>query len=496
MKPILEVRNIHKRFPGVHALKGVSLEFYPGEVHAIVGENGAGKSTLMKVISGVYQPDEGEIIYERKKVRWNHPSEAIKAGIVTVFQELSVMDNLSVAENMFMGDERKKFMFVNYKKMYEEAKKFMKNELDIDIDPQEKLGRYSIAIQQMVEIGRALYKKAKVLILDEPTSSLTQKETEKLFEVVKKLKERGVAVLFISHRLEEIFEISDRVTVLRDGEHIGTDKTENLTKEKIVEMMVGRKLEKFYIKERHEPGEVILEVKNLSGEGFENVSFSLRKGEILGFAGLVGAGRTELMETIFGFRPKKSGEVYVEGQKVEIDHPLKAIENGIGFVPEDRKRLGLILIMSIMHNVSLPSLDRIKKGPFISFKREKELAEWAIETLDIRPPYPDRKVLYLSGGNQQKVVVAKWLALKPKILILDEPTRGIDVGAKAEIYKIMSELAKEGVGVIMVSSELPEILQMSDRIAVMSFGKLAGIIDAKEATQEKIMKLAAGVEVQ
>jgi ribose transport system ATP-binding protein len=283
------------------------------------------------------------------------------------------------------------------------------------------------------------------------------------------------------------------VSVLRDGEYIGTDRIENLTKEKIVEMMVGRKLEKFYIKEEHEPGEVVLEVKNLSGDGFENVSFSLRKGEILGFAGLVGAGRTELMETIFGFRPKKSGEIYIEGKKVEINHPLDAIEHGMGLVPEDRKRLGLILIMSIMHNVSLPSLDRIKKGPFISFRKEKELAKWAIETFDIRPPYPDRKVLYLSGGNQQKVVLAKWLALKPKVLILDEPTRGIDVGAKAEIYRIMSHLAKEGVGVIMISSELPEVLQMSDRIAVMSFGKLAGIIDAKEASQEKVMKLAAGL---
>ncbi|WP_041434660.1 sugar ABC transporter ATP-binding protein [Thermotoga petrophila] len=495
MKPILEVKSIHKRFPGVHALKGVSMEFYPGEVHAIVGENGAGKSTLMKIIAGVYQPDEGEIIYEGRVVRWNHPSEAINAGIVTVFQELSVMDNLSVAENIFMGDEEKRGIFIDYKKMYREAEKFMKEEFGIEIDPEEKLGKYSIAIQQMVEIARAVYKKAKVLILDEPTSSLTQKETEKLFEVVKSLKEKGVAIIFISHRLEEIFEICDKVSVLRDGEYIGTDSIENLTKEKIVEMMVGRKLEKFYIKEAHEPGEVVLEVKNLSGEGFENVSFSLRRGEILGFAGLVGAGRTELMETIFGFRPKRGGEIYIEGKRVEINHPLDAIEQGIGLVPEDRKKLGLILIMSIMHNVSLPSLDRIKKGPFISFKREKELANWAIKTFDIRPAYPDRKVLYLSGGNQQKVVLAKWLALKPKVLILDEPTRGIDVGAKAEIYRIMSQLAKEGVGVIMISSELPEVLQMSDRIAVMSFGKLAGIIDAKEASQEKVMKLAAGLDL-
>jgi ribose transport system ATP-binding protein len=463
MKPILEVKSIHKRFPGVHALKGVSMEFYPGEVHAIVGENGAGKSTLMKIIAGVYQPDEGEIIYEGRVVRWNHPSEAINAGIVTVFQELSVMDNLSVAENIFMGDEEKRGIFIDYKKMYREAEKFMKEEFGIEIDPEEKLGKYSIAIQQMVEIARAVYKKAKVLILDEPTSSLTQKETEKLFEVVKNLKEKGVAILFISHRLEEIFEICDKVSVLRDGEYIGTDSIENLTKEKIVEMMVGRKLEKFYIKEAHEPGEVVLEVKNLSGEGFENVSFSLRRGEILGFAGLVGAGRTELMETIFGFRQKRGGEIYIEGRRVEINHPLDAIEQGIGLVPEDRKKLGLILIMSIMHNVSLPSLDRIKKGPFISFKREKELANW--------------------------------LALKPKVLILDEPTRGIDVGAKAEIYRIMSQLAKEGVGVIMISSELPEVLQMSDRIAVMSFGKLAGIIDAKEASQEKVMKLAAGLDL-
>jgi len=493
MTPVLRVENIHKRFPGVHALKGVTLEFYPGEIHAVVGENGAGKSTLMKIIAGVYNPDEGKIYYNGHEVKWTHPSDAIKSGIVTVFQELSVMENLSVAENVMMGEEIRIGPFVNFRNLRESTRKFLKEVFDLEIDPGERLGKYPLAIQQMVEIARAVYKKVRVLILDEPTSSLTEKEAERLFGVMRKLKERGVAIIFISHRLEEVFEVSDRISVLRDGELIGTDIKENLSKDRVVEMMVGRKIENYYVREEHTPGDVILEVRNLSGERFEDVSFVLRKGEILGFAGLVGAGRTELMETIFGFRQKKSGEIFVEGKKVEIRHPLDAISHGIGLVPEDRKKLGLILGLTMRENVSLPSLDQLRRGPFVSFKKESNLVKWAIDTFDIRPPHADRKVMFFSGGNQQKIVLSKWLALKPKVLILDEPTRGIDVGAKAEIYRLMSHMVKEGIGIIMVSSELPEVLQMSDRIAVMANGKLVAVLSRDEASQEKIMELATGV---
>ena len=493
MKPILRVENIHKHFPGVHALKGVTLEFFPGEVHAVVGENGAGKSTLMKIIAGVYRQDKGKIIYEDVERHWRHPSEPLNNGIVTIFQELSIMWNLSVAENIFLGNEPRKGPFMRFGKLYSDASEFLRD-FGLNISPTEKLGNYPIAIQQMIEIARAIYREAKVIIMDEPTSSLTRKEVGKLFEVIRNLKEKGVSIIFISHRLEEVFEIADKISVLRDGELIGTDMVGNLTKDKVVEMMVGRKIEKYYTHLEHEIKDVVLRVEGLSGDGFDDVNFELRRGEILGFAGLVGAGRTEVMETIFGFRKKKKGKIFVEGEEVEINHPLDAIRRGIGMVPEDRKLAGLILIMSVRENVTLPSLDNIRIGPFINFKAEREITRWAIETFDIRTPDMERKVLYLSGGNQQKVVLAKWLALKPKILILDEPTRGIDVGAKAEIYRIIAELAKSGVGVIMISSELPEILQMSDRVVVMSYGKLAGVVPKEELSQEKIMRLATGVE--
>jgi len=493
MKPILRVENIHKHFPGVHALKGVTLEFFPGEVHAVVGENGAGKSTLMKIIAGVYRQDKGKIIYNGVERHWRHPSEPLNNGIVTIFQELSIMWNLSVAENIFLGNEPRKGPFMRFGKLYSDASEFLRD-FGLNISPTEKLGNYPIAIQQMIEIARAIYREAKVIIMDEPTSSLTRKEVGKLFEVIRNLKEKGVSIIFISHRLEEVFEIADKISVLRDGELIGTDMVGNLTKDKVVEMMVGRKIEKYYTHLEHEIKDVVLRVEGLSGDGFDDVNFELRRGEILGFAGLVGAGRTEVMETIFGFRKKKKGKIFVEGEEVEINHPLDAIRRGIGMVPEDRKLAGLILIMSVRENVTLPSLDNIRIGPFINFKAEREITRWAIETFDIRTPDMERKVLYLSGGNQQKVVLAKWLALKPKILILDEPTRGIDVGAKAEIYRIIAELAKSGVGVIMISSELPEILQMSDRVVVMSYGKLAGVVPKEELSQEKIMRLATGVE--
>lgn len=493
MKPLLRVIEVTKEFPGVKALSNVSIDFYPGEVHAIVGENGAGKSTLMKIIAGVYKPTSGKIIFDDKECEWKHPSEAIKEGIVTIFQELSVMENLSVAENLFLGSEPKMGPFVKFGKLYTSAKEFLK-EFDLRINPNEKLGKFTLGIQQMVEIARATYKESRVIIMDEPTSSLPQKDVAKLFEVIKHLKEKGVTIIFISHRLEEIFEIADKVSILRDGELIETREISNVTIDEVVEMMVGRKIENFYIKKTHKIGNVVLKVEQLSGDVFEDVSFEVREGEILGFSGLIGAGRTEIMETIIGLRKKKSGQIYIDNEETEIKNPLDAMKLGIGMVPEDRKRKGLILIHSVKDNITLPSLDKLKKFVFVNEKSERELTKWAIDTFNIKTPSMNRKVKFLSGGNQQKVVVAKWVALKPKILILDEPTRGIDVGAKTEIYELISDLANQGMAIIMISSDLPEILQISDRIAVMAYGHLTGILSSKEANQEKIMKLATQKE--
>ncbi len=494
MNPVLKVVDISKEFPGVKALDQVSIDFYPGEVHAIVGENGAGKSTLMKIIAGVYKQNGGKIIFKEIERYWKHPSEAIKEGIVTIFQELSVMDNLSVSENLFLGSEPKRGPFLNFGKLYKSAKEFLK-EFDLNINPNDKLKKFTIGVQQMIEIARATYKESKVIIMDEPTSSLTQNEVAKLFEVIRNLKQKGVSIIFVSHRLEEIFEIADKVSVLRDGKLVGTNNISDLNRDKIVEMMVGRKIENFYIKKEHQIGKPIMKVENLSGEGFENVSFEVHEGEVLGFSGLIGAGRSEIMETIIGLRKKKSGNIYVDNKEVAINSPLDAVKLGIGMVPEDRKRKGLILIHSVKDNISLPSLDKLKRFRiFVNEKAEKELSKWAIDSFNIKTPSPTRRVKYLSGGNQQKVVVAKWIALKPKILILDEPTRGIDVGAKAEIYELISDLAQQGMAIIMISSELPEVLQISDRIAVMAYGHLTGVLNAKEASQEKVMKLATQKE--
>ena len=489
-KIILKVKNISKSFPGVQALKNVSLDFKPGEIHAVVGENGAGKSTLMKIIAGVHQADSGEIIYQDAKVVWRDPEDAIKSGIITIFQELSIIPNLSVAENIFLGREILNGPFVSFREMNKEAKKFLQI-FDLKVNPARPAGTYSVAIQQMIEITRAISRAAKVIIMDEPTSSLSEAEAHKLLQTMKRLSESGVCVIFISHRLEEVLEIADRISILRDGELIGTLNREEFDRSKVVEMMVGRKIDQFFIKSDHERGEEILRVENLTGYGFRNVSFNLYSGEILGFAGLAGAGRTELMESIFGFRKPISGKIFVEGKEVKVNHPNDAIKLGMGFVTEDRKRLGLILIHTVRENIAYVNLDIIKsKLSFANKRKEINLAKQLVREFNIKTPSIEQKVLYLSGGNQQKVVLAKWMPKKPKILILDEPTRGINVGAKAEIYKLMNELALQGIGVIMVSSELPEILQMSDRIAVMSEGELVDIIPGKGATQEQVMHLA------
>ncbi len=493
MSAILSVKGIHKRFPGVYALKGVSLDVFPGEVHALVGENGAGKSTLMNIIAGVFKPDEGKIFLDGEERVWSSTADALHAGISTIFQELSVMPNLSVAENIFLGMEPLKGPIVKFGEMYRASRKLL-GDFGLDVEPDERLGNYTIAVQQMVEIIRAIKRKAKVIIMDEPTSSLTEKEVEKTFEVMRHLKSKSIAIIFISHKLEEVFEIADRISVLRDGELVGTAGVKELNKDIVAEMMVGRKIDSYYIKEVSEVGQEVLRIEDFSGDGFEGVSFSLSRGEILGFYGLVGAGRTELMESIFGFRRKKRGRLFIRGKEVQIRHPLDAIRHGIGMVPEDRRLSGLVLIMSVRENITLPNLDSIKRGWFIRRKDELELANWAISSFDIKTPSPEKQVMYLSGGNQQKVVLAKWLALKPDVLILDEPTRGIDVGTKAEIYRLMSELARSGIAIIMVSSELPEILQMSDRVVVMSAGRVAGIVSGDEIRQERLIRMAIGMK--
>ena len=488
--PVLEVKNIWKEFPGVIALKGINETFLKGEVHAIVGENGAGKSTLIKVISGVFPPNKGEIFLKGKKVRFSSPLDAKSHGIVTIFQELSVLPNLSVAENIFIGREKTSLGFLNYRDLYKRTEEILKS-LDIsDISPFTITGRLSVAYQQLVEIGRAISGKAEIIIMDEPTSSLTETEVKTLFNIINKLKKSGVTVIYISHKLEEIFQIADRVTIMRDGEKVGIYNIEEITEDRIVELMVGRKLESYYIKDSSPKDDIVLEVKGFTGEKFKDVSFNLKKGEILGFSGLVGAGRTELMMSLFGFLPYEKGEIYINGKKVNIRSPLDAINHNIGLVPEDRKSQGLILIMTVRENITLPSLDNIKTAGFIKLAEEIKIAKKMVKDLAIKTPSIEQKTLNLSGGNQQKVVLAKWLNLRPRILILDEPTRGIDVGAKAEIYKLMNDMAKEGISIIMVSSELPEILAMSDRVAVMAEGELTAVLEKEEISEERIMHFA------
>lgn len=490
---ILSVKDINKTFPGVQALKNVSLSLKKGEVLGLVGENGAGKSTLMKIIAGVYTADEGKIIYQGEEKKWKHPSEPINEGIVTVFQELSIIWNLTIAENVFLNDEpTTKLNFINYKKMVEEAKR-LSDMMCLNVKVGDLAKKYPLAVQQMVEIMRAVYKNAKVLIMDEPTSSLTEKEVQELYDIIKDLKSKGVSIIYISHRLEEIFEVTDRVAVLRDGELVEIYETNKVSPDVIIKAMVGREVKNFYVYESHKIGKELLRVENLSGKGFKDINFSVHEGEILGFSGLVGSGRSELMETIFGYRKKTSGSIYFNNQKVEISTPQDAIKLGIGFVPENRKEDGLFLIHTVKDNICVSILERISKNKFVSPSKITKVAKEYVSLLDIKTPSVNQKVMYLSGGNQQKVVLARWLATSPKLLILDEPTRGIDVGAKVEIYNFISNLSKEGVGIIFISSELPEIIQLSDRIAVMSYGRLAGILEREEATQEKIMDMATGI---
>ncbi|NLC52701.1 MAG: sugar ABC transporter ATP-binding protein [Firmicutes bacterium] len=490
MPYILEVRNICKRFPGVLALNNVSLDVKRGEILGLVGENGAGKSTLIKILAGVYSKDTGEIMFDGQKVEILSPHHSHQLGISVIFQELNLFPNISVAENIFAGREKSRGGFMNYSQTNAEALALMKR-VGLNCRPETLVCNLPVAQRQMVEVAKALSLKAKLIIMDEPTSSLTERETQLLFQIIRNLKAAGVSVIFISHRLNEIIEIVDRVHVLRDGENAGVIERPDLTEEKMIQLMVGRELKKIFPKAPAAIGEEILRVKNLTVPSvLKDISFELRSGEILGVAGLVGAGRTELMRVIFGLDPFSNGEIYINRRPVRINSPEDAIREGIAFVTEDRRLQGLILGMSIRENASLVALRALQRAGFIKFRAENSLVREYVQKLQIKTPSLERKVSTLSGGNQQKVVLAKWLAVKPQILILDEPTRGIDVGAKAEIHRIISDLAGQGVGIIMISSELPEVLGMSDRILVMHEGRITGVLEREEATQEKIMSLA------
>ncbi|QEN08368.1 sugar ABC transporter ATP-binding protein [Oceanispirochaeta crateris] len=491
----LRVKGLSKSFPGVKALDKAELEIHPGEVHVVMGENGAGKSTLMKILAGVYTADEGEIYLSGELTQINGTLDAISKGINLIYQELSVAPNLTVAENIFMGSEISRFQLVQRDKMIEKSRVVLKR-LGAEFDPTMLAGKLSIAEQQQIEIARALIHESKVLIMDEPTAALSDRETEKLFEVVMSLKNQGISIIYISHRLNEVTRIADRVTVLRDGKYIGTLAKEEIVSSKVVSMMVGRSLDDFY---KHEINTDIRRgtfvVENFSdGKTIKNVSFDVGSGEILGLSGLVGAGRTEMARMIFGIDRKVSGQVYLDGEQITIKNPGDAIYHGLGYVPEDRKLQGLFLDMSVGDNIGMNVLGKLAKGGILSKGSNNRFSGSSIAELNIKVTSPNVRVQKLSGGNQQKVLLARWLAIKPKVLILDEPTRGVDVGAKSEIYRIIGELASSGVAVIFISSELPEIVGICQRILIMREGSLIGeISDRSEITQENIMSYATGV---
>lgn len=489
----IEMKGIDKSFGDNQVLKDAGFVLADGEVHALMGENGAGKSTLMKILTGVYTKDRGTVYVDGKEVNYKNPQEAEKAGIVFIHQELNVLFDLTVEENLFIGKEIKnKFGFCKQKEMRKKAEEAL-NRLGVDISPTEVMSNLSVGQQQMVEICKALMVDAKVIIMDEPTAALTQSETSVLFEVIKSLRKSGVSIVYISHRMEEIFELCDRISVLRDGTYIGTKLIPESNMNEIVKMMIGREIGERYPQRDCKIGNPVLKVKGLTKKGvFENVNFEVRSGEVLGVAGLMGAGRTEIMQAIFGNLPYESGRIEISGKEVKIKTPIDAIRNGIGFITEDRKVEGLMLEESIEKNIALTNLSRISKHKFIRPKEEDELVKKGIEELHIKCFGPQHECNNLSGGNQQKVVFAKWIYTNPEILILDEPTRGVDIGAKKEIYNIINELAAKGVAIIIVSSELPEVLGMSDRIMVIREGVVRGCITKEEANQENIMTLATG----
>lgn len=489
---ILSMEHIDKVFPGVKALSDVSLEVRRGEVHALMGENGAGKSTLMKVLYGIYPCDGGTITFDGKTVGTHTQHEALHMGIAMIHQEISLATNMSVAENIWVGrTPMTKLGLVDFKKLYAMTQEIL-DDVGLDIDPKVKVRDLSVAQMQMVEVARAVSYNAKLIIMDEPTSSLSKKEIQVLYRIIRTLKSRQVSVIIITHKIDEVFEISDRITVLRDGRRTGDADIHSITEDDLIRMMVGRELTEMFPKQESEIGEVLLEVEHLSSAGvFEDVSFCVHRGEILGVSGLIGAGRTEIMKAVFGIDKKDSGTIRIGGEPVNIRSPRDAIAHGIAMVTEDRKMEGLSLVRSSKENMTIVNLNKYSKGGIVNSKAELGDVEKMIRMLAIKLSSPKQVVNSLSGGNQQKVIIAKWLLKKPKILIIDEPTRGIDVGAKSEIHRIISSLACQGMAVILVSSELPEILGMSDRVIVIHEGHLKGELTRQEATQEKIMALSA-----
>lgn len=490
---VVSMQHMNKSFHGVPAVDDVSLEILKGEVHALCGENGAGKSTLMKMLAGIYPADGGTIYIDGQLADITDPLSARRYGISFMHQEICLAENLSVAENIYLGVELTKRGFLDDEVMALKVQNIL-DEMDMPFSANDKVGKLSLGQQQMAELARCIFFDAKVIIMDEPTSSLSDKEVRTLFQQVKKLRERGTAVIYISHRMEEIFEITDRTTVMRDGKNAGTVETETTNTQEIVSMMVGREIGDLFGVEHVSGTDTILSVRNFSNRKIKDVSFDLKRGEILGFAGLVGAGRTETALAIYGIDPLETGELYLEGKQITVNSPKEALKNGIVLVPEDRKRYGLVLSRSVGFNLTLPILRKFIHFIHLDRKKELSLIEEYSRVLAIKMAHPDQECAGLSGGNQQKVVIAKWLASEPKVIIMDEPTRGIDVGAKKEIYNIMTELAKNGYGIIMISSDLPEVMHISSRIAVMHEGRLMTVLDNKnrDVSQETIMQYAIG----
>ena len=495
MSNLLEMRKITKTFPGVKALDEVDFSLERGTVHALMGENGAGKSTLMKCLFGIYTPDSGEIYIDGEKVSYKDPKDALDSGVAMVHQELNQVSMRSVAENIMLGRFPSKYGIVDAKKMNQETQALF-DRLGLNFDPKKIIGKYSVAERQLIEIAKAVSYNAKILVLDEPTSSLTESEVDKLFEIINKLRDQGVGIIYISHKMEEILSISDYVTVMRDGKFIDMKPASELSKDEIIRLMVGRKIDATSLKtDEYIQDEVLLEVKNLSGKykpTVTDISFTLQKGEILGVAGLVGSRRTELVETIFGLRQKESGQIFLHGKEVDNKDPMAAIKNGFALVTEERRATGIFPYAAIRLNATIANIKKYAKHSVVSDKALKEDTDRVIDSMEVKTPSQSTKIMDLSGGNQQKVIIGRWLLTDPEVLLLDEPTRGIDVGAKYEIYKLIGELAKEGKSVIFISSEMAELQMVCNRIMVMSNGRLAGIEKNDEnLTQEKIMALQA-----
>ena len=492
--PLLEVRNVTKRYSGVLALHEVNLTVRAGEVHALIGENGAGKSTLMKILAGIEQPTSGQIFLEGKPVTIDSAHTALGLGISMIHQELNLADNLNVGANIFLGREPQKGGFLQFSRIHEQAQKYL-DMISLEVSPSTLVGDLTIGRQQMVEIAKAISTQAKIVIMDEPTSSLSQHESEQLFRVIRQLRDQGVAIIYISHRLGEVRDLADRVTVLRDGENAGGLEHDEIDHDSMVKLMVGRDIDQFYSRKEHEIGEPLLTVNDLRTLSFPQhaINFEVRQGETVCLAGLVGAGRTEVLGALFGVDSKISGEVSVEGKVRTIANPRDAIEAGLALVPEDRKQQGLILEMSIRHNIGISGLARHKRaGGLMNFARERQDSAKMVAEMKIKTPSDQQITQYLSGGNQQKVVIGKWLAMQPRVLLLDEPTRGVDIGAKQEIYRLMEELADQGVAILFVSSEMEEVLSLADRVLVMHEGRISGELARDELSEEAVMQLATG----